>query len=301
MQLTEVMKRLEQLGSEQTRKTYRRHGATGPLFGVKFADLYALQKQIGVDQALASALFDSGNEDARMLATLIADPEAMTLEELDAWQAACDNYGINAAVAGVAARSPKARELAERWYAAKGDYRSAAGWQVLGSLAAPGTGADDDYLRPYLAKIRTGIHGAPNRTRYSMNSALISIGGYREALRDEALAVAKAVGTVEVDHGDTSCKTPDATEYIAKMKVRLGKKAAKTKSASKKAPAAKKTAVKKSASKKATAAKKTAAKKTAAKKTAAKKAPAAKKTAAKKAPAAKKTAAKKTAAKKPKA
>ena len=32
-----VMHGLSTLGSEQTRKTYRRHGATKPLFGVRFS------------------------------------------------------------------------------------------------------------------------------------------------------------------------------------------------------------------------------------------------------------------------
>jgi serine/threonine protein kinase len=43
-----------------------------------------------------------------------------------------------------------------------------------------------------------------------MNSVSIAIGGYHPELRDEALAIAKEIGKVEVDHGDTSCKTPDA-------------------------------------------------------------------------------------------
>lgn len=251
MKPNEVMKRLEQAGNEQTLKTWRRHGVKGPAFGVRFADLYALQKQIGVDHALARALWATGNHDARTLATLVADPAVMTVEELDAWQAACDgNYGLNGMVADVAGRSPVARELAERWHVHAGEYRSAAGWHVLGILAAPGAGVDDAYLRPYLAKIRKGIHSAPNRTRYSMNNALIAIGGHHPELRDEALEIARVIGKVEVDHGDTSCKTPDAAEYIQKMMARQSKKAAKKSTAAKKAPA-KKAPAKKAAAKKA--------------------------------------------------
>jgi 3-methyladenine DNA glycosylase AlkD len=244
MKLTDVMTQLEQLGNAQTLKTWRRHGVTGPAFGVRYADFYALQKQIKVDQALANGLWDSGNHDARTLATLIADPAALTVKQLDAWQAACDDYGLNGAVATLAACTPMARKLAERWRGAKAELRSAAGWHVVGALSAPGTDAGDEWLRPCLAEIRAGIKSVPNRTRSAMNSALISIGGYREALRAEALAVAKAIGKVEVDHGDTSCKTPDAVEYIEKMAVRHSKKAAKKKPAAKK-PAAKKTAARK--------------------------------------------------------
>jgi hypothetical protein len=45
MQLADVMTRLEQLGTEQTRKTYRRHGATGDMFGVLWSELYKVKAE----------------------------------------------------------------------------------------------------------------------------------------------------------------------------------------------------------------------------------------------------------------
>ena len=52
-----------------------------------------------------------------------------------------------------------------------------------------------------------------------MNNALIALGSIPE-LREEALEAAAAVGRVEVDHGETGCKTPDAAAYIKKMAAR---------------------------------------------------------------------------------
>jgi hypothetical protein len=46
---------------------------------------------------------------------------------------------------------------------------------------------------------------------------LITIGGRNSTLRRAALAAAKRIGKVEVDHGDTDCKTPAAGPYIEKM------------------------------------------------------------------------------------
>ena len=45
---------------------------------------------------------------------------------------------------------------------------------------------------------------------------MITIGVRSAPLRKLAVAAAKRIGKVEVDHGDTACKTPDASEYIAK-------------------------------------------------------------------------------------
>jgi hypothetical protein len=49
-----------------------------------------------------------------------------------------------------------------------------------------------------------------------MNGALISIGIYKPALRKKAIEAARRMGKVDVDHGETNCKTPDAVSYIEK-------------------------------------------------------------------------------------
>ena len=56
---------LERHGSEQTRKTYRRHGVLGDQYGVSYAHLKSMKKAIKTDQALAESLWASGNHDAR--------------------------------------------------------------------------------------------------------------------------------------------------------------------------------------------------------------------------------------------
>src|SRR3712207_8808706 len=85
MDKTTAMARLEALGTEQNRKTYARHGATENVFGVSYADLGKLQKEIKVDHELARDLWATGNHDARILATKVADPAALTAKDADAW------------------------------------------------------------------------------------------------------------------------------------------------------------------------------------------------------------------------
>jgi hypothetical protein len=74
----------------------------------------------------------------------------------------------------------------------------------------------DADCRAILKTIEKEIHDSPNRARHAMNSALIAIGIYRPALTQEAIAAARRIGKVEVDHGETSCVTPDAVPYIQK-------------------------------------------------------------------------------------
>ena len=89
------------------------------------------------------------------------------------------------------------------------------------------------------ATIEREIGGAQNRVRHNMNGALIALGVRSAALRKQALAAAKRIGKVEVDHGETSCKTPDAIGYIEKTvahRKAMAERRAKKKATKKKAP-----------------------------------------------------------------
>ena len=77
----QVMAQLKTLGSEQTRRTFQRHGAPDDMFGVKVADMKTIVKQIRGEQDLAMGLYDTGNVDAQYLAGLLADAIADRLLE----------------------------------------------------------------------------------------------------------------------------------------------------------------------------------------------------------------------------
>lgn len=215
--LKEVMATLEKSGSEQTRKTYARHGATEAMFGVSFAVLGGLQKKIGVDHALALELFGTRNLDALNLAYKIADPARLSLAELERWALSTTWRTYGMAVAMLAAEGPHGRAAATRWMASKNAQLRSTGWTLVAQLALRDPTLPDAWFAEHLAKIVPTLHAAPDSERYSMNSAVIAIGGRSPALRKAALAAAKKIGKVEVDHGDTSCKTPDAGPYIEKL------------------------------------------------------------------------------------
>ncbi|MDQ3701909.1 MAG: DNA alkylation repair protein, partial [Chloroflexota bacterium] len=173
---------------------------------------------IKTDHALARALWATGNHDARVLATMIADPGQTSAADLDAWIAEADNHlQADALVKHVAARVPGVWGQAQRWAATEREWTGYAGWELLDLLALQDkTRPDADFLA-LLQTIEAGIHGSKNRVRYAMNNAVIAIGSRNPTLAVAAKAVAQRIGKVEVDHGDTGCKTPDAIGYIDKM------------------------------------------------------------------------------------
>jgi 3-methyladenine DNA glycosylase AlkD len=214
------MKELESLGTEQFRNTYRRHGAEEPLYGVSFANLKAIARRLKRDHQLAIELWDSGNVDARGLATMLVDPALVDAKTADKWITSLSYYLLVDLAANVVARSPVAQAKADEWHLADNEWVGQAGWDIIAWMAMNDARVPDTYFSARLDEIEKRIKTAKNRVKHAMNQALIGIGGARPALKHRALAIAKAIGKVVVDHGETGHITPDAVEYIAKMSER---------------------------------------------------------------------------------
>lgn len=228
--LDEAMAALEAAGTAQNRKIYARHGASDPMFGVSYGELGALAKRFTNDHELALALFATGNHDARQLAAKIVDPAKLTVKAAEAWARAIDCYITAEAVAGVVAASPHARRRSDQWRDMRSEWIASAGWCLVAHTAESDIWTVAE-LRDLLKQIEAEIHDRPNRVRHEMNQAVITIGLRSPALRKSAIATARRIGPVVVDHGETSCTTPDAIGYIDKTvahrEAQAAKKAAK--------------------------------------------------------------------------
>jgi 3-methyladenine DNA glycosylase AlkD len=227
--VAEVMQELESLGSDQTVKTFRRHGANGPMFGVKIGDLKQVLKKIKGNQALALGLWDTGNSDAMYLAALVADGSQMTAKQLDAWaKSAWWQMLSEYSVPWVASEHPEAFAIAKKWIASKRPQIQTSGWNAYSSAISIRADADLDLaeIEELLQWVERDIQQADNRVKYVMNGFVIAVGSYVKPLLSKAKATAKRIGIVEVNLGDTACKVPLATEYIAKVEQsnRVGQK-----------------------------------------------------------------------------
>jgi 3-methyladenine DNA glycosylase AlkD len=229
MTVDEVLAELESLGSAQTVKTFRRHGAEGPMFGVKVGDLKKVLKKIKGDQQLAMELWDTNNSDAMYLAGLLADGAKMTRKQLDAWAKSAWWYMLSEyAVPFVAAEHPQATDLAMKWIKSRQPSVAASGWATyaLALGVCDDEQLDLDEIRGLMRLVEQRIDAAPDRVRYCMNNFVISVGTYVPALLEEAKQTAERLGKVAVDMGETSCKVPVASDVIAKIESmgRVGRK-----------------------------------------------------------------------------
>jgi len=229
MNVEEIMQKLEELGSEQTKKVYHNHGVGEPYFGVKIGDLKKLVKFVKKDQELALTLYDSGNHDAMYLAGLSINPKPLSKETLQNWVKKAYWYMLaEYTVAQVAAESNHALELAREWMNSEEEMIAVCGWSTYSNYLSitPDDELDLDEIRALVHKVEHSVHEERNRVRYVMNSFVISVGCYVPELKEEAKQVAEKIGKVQVDVGNTACKVPLATDYIKKVEARnvVGKK-----------------------------------------------------------------------------
>ncbi|MGR3762869.1 DNA alkylation repair protein [Rossellomorea sp. NS-SX7] len=229
MTYEEIMQRLEELGTEQTKRIYMNHGVKEPFFGVKIGDMKKLVKYVKKNHELALRLYDSGNHDAMYLAGLSVNPKLMSKETLKDWAGKAYWYmPAEYTVAGVAAESEYALELAREWIELDEEMMAVCGWSTYANVLSitPDEELDLDEIRGLLNRVRNSVHDERNRVRYVMNGFVISVGSYVPALHEEAMDIAESIGKVHVDVGNTACKVPLAATYIKKMaeKDRVGVK-----------------------------------------------------------------------------
>lgn len=218
---SEILTTLKKLGKPQTAAIYKRHGSGDNVFGVLTSEIAKLQKKIKIDHTLAMELWETGNAEARVLALQVADPEKLTRAGADRLLKDGPVPFLRYYLCGLLAHSPIADKTMHSWMKSPGEFPREMGYGIFGvRLKDDPDSISDADAEKVLATIEAEIQRSPNWARYAMNGALISIGIFKPALRKKAIEAARRIGKVEVDHGETNCKTPDAVLYIEKASKR---------------------------------------------------------------------------------
>jgi 3-methyladenine DNA glycosylase AlkD len=217
MTATEILTTLKKAGKPQTAAIYKRHGVGDNVFGTLTSEIGKLQKKIKVDHALALQLWKTGNAEARMLAVQVADPAQVTRALAETFVSEGPVRFLWTYLAALIGRSPIADKTMRDWMKSADEETREMGYNILCARLKddPDAISDADAAK-VLATIEKQIHTSPNWARYAMNNAVIAIGVWKPHLRRDAIAAATRIGDIDVDHGETNCKTPEAASYIQK-------------------------------------------------------------------------------------
>jgi 3-methyladenine DNA glycosylase AlkD len=161
-------------------------------YGVAMKDIKALGKTLGRNQALASALWDTGVYEARMLASFVGDPAQLTSAQMDRWckdfdnWAYCDTMSFN-----LFDRTPHAWAKVKQWSSRRSEFEKRTAFALLWSLTVHDEHAGDEAFIQGLALIEREASDERNFVKKAVNMALRAIGKRNRALNAAAAAVAR--------------------------------------------------------------------------------------------------------------
>lgn len=190
---------LRRMGSERDRQGMARYGIRiDRAFGVSVARLRELARPHRRDHALAQALWGTGWHEARLLATLVADPKQVTPREMEAWVKDLDSWDLcDGACANLWEQTPHALAKAFAWSKRKPEFVRRAGFVLMARLVHRKHGLADADVRRFLDAIEAGAGDGRNFVRKAVNWALRDIGKGRPTLRGEAVALARRLAQDE--------------------------------------------------------------------------------------------------------
>jgi 3-methyladenine DNA glycosylase AlkD len=192
--LADAMAALRSAATDHDLANLDRFGIVAPgALGVSMANLQKIAKRLGRDHDLAAALWASGVYEARMLASLVDDPARVTPEQMDAWRAGFDNWGIVDTVCfKLFDRSPHAFDKIGEWAGLNDEFGRRAAFALLACLALHDKAAADQPFLDGLRLIERAAGDDRNFVKKAVNWALRAI-GLREspALKAAALDTAR--------------------------------------------------------------------------------------------------------------
>lgn len=161
--------------------------------GVSVPDIRAVGRRCGTDQTLAAQLWRSGIHEARILATLVADPGALTVEEMDAWVVDISSWDVCDFAADVFSRSRGGPRTIRAWARRPEGFVKRCAFSMIARRAVWAKDAPDREFLGYLPLIRRGATDQRNEVKKGVSWALRQIGKRDQALHAAAMGEAEAL------------------------------------------------------------------------------------------------------------
>ena len=165
--------------------------------GIAMPVLRELARSHRRNHALALELWASGIHDARVLATLVENPNQITRAQMDQWVRDADNWALTDALAFLFDRTEFAEAKALAWSARKGEFVKRTGFAMMAGMAIHGKELPDEVFLRFLPVIAREATDERNFVKKAVNWALRQIGKRNPALRRAAMAEAQRIGKLD--------------------------------------------------------------------------------------------------------
>lgn len=193
--LAEVVAELKRYESPENREGMSRFGInTRSALGVEMPILRKLAKDVGKSHALSLQLWDMGIHEARILATMIADPNLVTYDQMDDWVKGFDSWDLcDQCCANLFVKIPFAYQKCFEWSSEEREFVKRAGFVLMSCLAVHDKKAEDERFSDFLPIIEREACDDRNLVKKAINWALRQIGKRNSHLNELAIQAAREV------------------------------------------------------------------------------------------------------------
>jgi 3-methyladenine DNA glycosylase AlkD len=216
MKVEQVIATLQQHANPQAVQGMARFGISSTqTLGVSIPTLRRIAKDIGMDHPLALELWRSGIHEARILASMIADPGIVSPEQMEEWVKDFDSWDVCDQVCGnLFDKTPYAYHKATEWPHREQEFVRRAGFVLMAELAVHDKQAPDEAFLPFFPLIKQYAIDERNFVKKAVNWALRQIGKRNSQLR--AAAVEWALTIKQLDSRAARWIANDALRELQK-------------------------------------------------------------------------------------
>jgi 3-methyladenine DNA glycosylase AlkD len=188
----QIIANLKQYANAQAVEGMARFGIRpAHALGISIPTLRKMAKEIGRNQVLALELWDSGIHEARILASMIAEPRLVSARQMEDWVNDFDSWDVCDQVCGnLFDKTPFAYQKAAQWCQQEKEFVRRAGFVMMAELAVHDKQAPDEAFLPFFPLIKQHAGDERNFVKKAVNWALRQIGKRNDHLRTLALACA---------------------------------------------------------------------------------------------------------------
>jgi 3-methyladenine DNA glycosylase AlkD len=195
----ELIEHLKSLANPDDAEGMARFGVGGEnALGIRIPVLRKIAKAHRNDHELATVLWASGIHEARILASMVDDPEQVTEEQMESWVSDFDSWDVCDQVCmNLFDKHPLAYEKALEWSQREEQFVKRAGFAMMATLALHDKTADDSAFEPFFARVQAEAQDDRNFVKKAVNWALRQIGKKRPGLASRCVRLAQELAEGE--------------------------------------------------------------------------------------------------------
>lgn len=200
MEAKELIKELKKYANPKNIEGMRRFGICGGtmLGGPNLPTLRKIAKENGKDHKIALELWASGIHEARILASMIDEPDKVSDGQMEAWVHDFDSWDVcDQICSNLFDKTKFARKKIVQWVKSDKEFVRRAGFVLMATLSVHDKKAEDNEFIKFFPLIKKYALDERNFVKKAVNWALRQIGKRNKNSRVAALKVAREIEKID--------------------------------------------------------------------------------------------------------